>query len=281
MDAHFRYLRSMRVLTGVFVGAALVSSGSALQALLRNPLADPYVTGVAGTAALGAALAVALGGTWIWLPQLAALVGSVAAALVLSTVALRKGPQTTLLLGTVVNAIAGAWITVLKTAVSAEKSQRLMYWLVGAINYPTPTELFFLAAATILGMVILYQQAPLLNLLSFGDEEAQRLGVHVGRVRLISYGAACLLVCATVPLVGLIGFLGLLLPHVLRHLVGGDLRIIFPVGAALGAATLALTDGLARFSFVWFASELPVGALAAIFGAPIFLWILWQQHDAG
>ena len=282
-------LRLPRALLGGVVGAALATAGVALQALLRNPLAEPFVLGVSGGAALGGtAMLVAssvlgpasiLGGlagsgSAVALGAAAGAAASTALVFALGRVGGRLSPESALLVGVVFNAFAAGLITVVKVLVPPEQAARLLYWLMGAVGYADAGALWAgstLVAVAVAGLVLLSGQ---LNLLSLGDEEAASLGVEVGRSRGAVFLAASLATGAAVALAGMVGFVGLLVPHFLRRLFGPDHRLLVPASALFGAAFLVLADALARLAFLPLGSEPPVGALTALAGGPFFLWLL-------
>ncbi len=268
-------LRVPRALLGALVGAALAASGSALQGLLKNPLADPFILGVSGGAALGATVALAVGLTAFVGPSVFAFLGSLAAmALVLAVGRSRRSPYAALLTGVVFNAFAAAAITCIKTLVSPDRVGENLYWLAGSLGYQPPRTL---AGAALLQMVclgVLWRQSGRLNLLSLGDEEAASLGVRVQRTRTVVLLAASLSVAGAVALSGLVGFVGLIVPHLLRLLLGPDQRLLVPASALAGAGFLALSDLLTRLLFPLFHAELPVGVVTAVLGGPLFLFLL-------
>jgi iron complex transport system permease protein len=282
-------LRVPRVLLGALVGAGLATAGVALQALLRNPLAEPFVLGVSGGAALGgtAALAasavigpatllgsLASSGTSVALGASVGAAASTALVFALGRIGGKLVPEAALLVGVVFNAFAAGVITVVKVMVPPEDAARLLYWLMGAVGYADPGTL--LAGAVLLGVAVavLVALSAQLNLLSLGDDEAASLGVEVGRSRGLVFLAASLATGAAVALAGLVGFVGLIVPHLLRRLFGPDHRILLPASALFGAAFLVLADAAARLAFLPLGSEPPVGALTALLGGPLFLWLL-------
>jgi iron complex transport system permease protein len=278
-----------RVLLGALVGAGLATAGVALQALLRNPLAEPFVLGVSGGAALGgtAALAasavigpatflggLASSGTSVALGASAGAAASTALVFALGRIGGKLVPEAALLVGVIFNAFAAGVITVVKVMVPPEDAARLLYWLMGAIGYADPGTLA--AGAVLLGVAVavLVALSAQLNLLSLGDDEAASLGVEVGRARGAVFLAASLATGAAVALAGLVGFVGLIVPHLLRRLFGPDHRVLLPASALFGAAFLVLADAAARLAFLPLGSEPPVGALTALLGGPLFLWLL-------
>jgi iron complex transport system permease protein len=276
-------LRLPRALLAALVGCALAAAGTALQALLRNPLAEPYVLGVSGGSALGATLgilvglsgATALGASLI---PLAALGGGLLATLLVHAfAAAAPGSRATsvLLAGVIVNAIASAGITFVKTLVSQAKAQELLFWLMGSLDAPlSMPSLIALAVYVALGIAFLLAEAARLNVLSLGDQAAEHLGVRVRAVEIRTLVASSLVVGAIVSVTGLIGFIGLLVPHVLRRLVGPDARVLMPSAIGFGGAALVVCDLLSRASFRWIGTEPPVGALTALLGGPLFLVLL-------
>jgi len=277
------------VLLGAMVGAGLATAGVALQALLRNPLAEPFVLGVSGGAALGgtAALAasavigpatflgsLASSGTSVALGASVGAAASTALVFALGRIGGKLVPEAALLVGVVFNAFAAGVITVVKVMVPPEDAARLLYWLMGAVGYADPGTL--VAGAVLLGVAVavLVALSAQLNLLSLGDDEAASLGVEVGRARGAVFLAASLATGAAVALAGLVGFVGLIVPHLLRRLFGPDHRVLLPASALFGAAFLVLADAAARLAFLPLGSEPPVGALTALLGGPLFLWLL-------
>lgn len=272
-------LRIPRALLGAMVGASLAASGSALQALLRNPLADPFVLGVSGGAALGATLALALGLQALAGPSLFAFVGAVAAmALVLAAGRARSSPYAALLTGVVFNAFAAAIITCIKTLLTPDRLGEVLYWLAGNLGYEAPRTLLAGGAVQLLALGVLWAESGRLNLLSLGDDEAASLGVPVRRTRVLVLLAASLSVAAAVALAGLVGFVGLIVPHLLRIWLGPDQRLLVPASALGGAAFLVLADAGTRMLFGVFHAEPPVGVVTAVLGGPLFVWMLSHRE---
>lgn len=275
-------VRLPRVLLAVVAGAGLSLAGCALQALLRNPLAEPYVLGVSGGSAFGATVALLAGAsTTTWLgasvvPICALLGGFAATALVWTLARAAGGARTTsvLLAGVVVNAIASALITLAKTLVSPAKAQELLFWLVGFLDVPSWSSLVAVALYVALGSAVLLRDAARLNLLSLGSEAASHLGVRVRALELRVLLACSLVVGAIVSATGLIGFVGLVVPHILRRVQGPDARGAMPASLLLGGATLVSCDLLSRAAFRVLHTEPPVGAVTALLGGPLFLFVL-------
>ncbi len=285
----FWSLRWPRAALAALVGAALAASGCALQGLTRNPLAEPLLLGVSGGAALGATLALALGLGGIGLqagwvsdlgPQAFALGGALLATVLvfaLGELAGGRGPHVVLLAGVIVNAFALAAVTFIKTLAAPDKLGQILYWLAGAIGYERSSTLLLAAALQALALGGLWALSGQLNLLALGDEDAASLGAPVRRVRGLILLFASLAVAVAVALAGLVGFVGLVVPHLLRLRLGADNRLLLPGSALGGAAFLVLADLAARSLFPWFGAEPPVGALTALIGGPLFLLLLARR----
>jgi len=277
--------RLPRVLLAAVAGGGLALVGVAFQAVLGNPLAEPYVLGVSGGAALGATLAIVLGLTGATLlgaslVPLAALAGGMGATALVYSVATVGGGMTRtsmLLAGVVVNAIASAGITLVKTLVLASQAQELLFWLMGFLDVPSAGQLAFVAFYVALGAAILLRDAGRLNLLALGDEGAMHLGVDVRALERRTFLACSLVVGAIVSVTGLIGFVGLVVPHALRRLFGPDARTLLPASLFAGGGVLVLCDLGSRALFRWLHTEPPVGAVTALLGGPVFLALLRRR----
>jgi iron complex transport system permease protein len=285
-------LRLPRALLAAIVGAALGGAGVALQALLRNALAEPYVLGVAGGAALGGTLVIlaataaaqALGPGAALLAHgtpvaLGAMAGAAGSALLVFGVSRqgRSTPETALLVGVVFNAFVSGVITILRILVPPDQAARLMYWLLGTIAYQGAGALASGAAAVGAALALLFTLSGRLNLLTLADEEAASLGVEVGRTRAWVFAGASAATGAAVALAGMIGFVGLIVPHLVRRFTGPDHRVLLPTSALFGAAFLVLADALARVLFLPLGTEPPVGAVTAFLGGPFFFWLLRRR----
>ncbi|MGV3622479.1 MAG: FecCD family ABC transporter permease [Archangium sp.] len=279
----FFSLRLPRVVLAALVGCALASSGATLQSLLRNPLADPFVLGVSGGAALGATVALAFGLSALpFMPGLSAvsgfaLAGALGATMLVLLVARLAGgdPSTTpLLAGVIFNAMALAAITFIKALVAPDKLGEILFWLAGSLGHESWSALGSTAVAVLLSLAVFVALSPRLNLLTLGEEDAQSLGVDVKWTRRVLLVTASASVAAVVSLSGLVGFVGLLVPQLVRLLVGADQRVAVPASALLGAAFLMLADLSARLLFRVFESEPPVGVVTALLGGPLFLVLM-------
>jgi len=274
--------RLPRVALAATTGAGLSVVGAAMQALLRNPLAEPYTLGVSGGAALGATVAILAGlsGSTVLgaaLVPIAALAGGLGATLLVYALARSTGSISgteILLSGIIVNAMSAALVTFAKTLATAARTQELLFWLVGFLDVPTPAALAAIAIYVGAGSAVLWLDCGRLNLLALGEEPAAHLGVDVRALVRRVFIASSLVVGAVVSVTGLIGFVGLIVPHATRRLIGPDVRLVLPVCLLGGATVLVAADLLARASFIWLGSEPPVGAVTAIVGGPIALVLL-------
>lgn len=274
--------RLPRVLLGAVAGGGLALVGVAFQSILRNPLAEPYVLGVSGGAAVGATAAILVGFTGATLYSaslvpLAALGGGLAATALVYAVASSGGRMTgtaMLLAGVVVNAIAAALITFAKTLISASQAQELLVWLMGFLDVPSRLSLAFVSLYVAAGAAILLRDAARFNLLALGREGAEHLGLDVHALERRTFLACSCVVGAIVSVTGLIGFVGLVVPHALRRIFGPDVRALLPASLFGGAAMLVACDLFSRLLFLWLHTEPPVGAVTALFGGPLFLVIL-------
>ncbi len=276
-------VRLPRALLAAVAGAGLALAGAAFQAMLKNPLAEPFVLGVSGGAAFGATTAIALGigastALGAALVPVAAFMGGLGATALVYGVARggRGGTASTniLLAGVMVNAIAAALITFTKTMVSPVRAQQLLRWLTGFVDLPSPASLVAVSAYVAIGAAALLADAGRLNLIALGDEAAGSLGLDVRAMERRVFFACSAIVGAIVSVTGLIGFVGLVVPHALRRIVGPDHRLLLPLSLIWGASVLVACDTIARVCFRAFGTEPPVGAVTAIVGGPIFLWIL-------
>ncbi|MCH2172579.1 iron ABC transporter permease [Myxococcota bacterium] len=271
-------VRLPRAALAMGVGASLSVSGVLFQALLRNPLADPYVLGVSGGAALGGIVVLSLGagvGLGYQAVPPAAFVGAVATAVLLFAVAGGRGRLSAthlLLTGVVFNAFASAAIVFLASLSGLSEGASIFLWLIGNLSAARVDVVGWVVAFLFLGLACAMPLARGLNLLTLGEESAQQLGVDVEKHKRVLLGGTSLMVGAAVAAAGLIGFVGLIVPHGLRLMVGPDHRLLIPSSALAGAAFLVVCDTAARTLFD--GRELPVGAITALVGGPLFLWLL-------
>ena len=279
--AIFWDVRVPRVILAALVGAALSGAGAAYQAVLRNPLADPFVLGVSGGAVLGAVLFLALAGDTLFgivgRPA-AAFVGAAAALVLLFALARLRGrteSHALLLVGVVVNAFVSAILLFLITVADPARFQGVLFFLVGSLGSISWTALAVMAVLVAAGLGTLMALGHTLNILSLGEEEAGHLGIAVERTTWVAVLAASLITAAAVAFTGVIGFVGLIVPHAVRALVGPDHRTLLPVSVLGGAAFLVAADAVART--VAAPAEIPVGAVTALLGGPFFLVLLFRR----
>ncbi|NOT07361.1 MAG: iron ABC transporter permease [Gemmatimonadales bacterium] len=271
-----RNLRVPRVLLAFVVGGGLGVAGTALQALVRNPLADPYLLGISGGAGLAAVVAIAFGLDGAWSTPLAAFaggLGGVALVYRLSAVAGRPlDPRVLVLAGVVVSAFAGALITAVLTLSPAEKLRNSFLWLLGGFSASSWQALGVFSAYAAIPILSLGRAARSLDLLSLGEEPAEALGLSVRKARRVVYLSASLLTAASVAVCGIVGFVGLIAPHALRTLLGPAHRRLLPAVFLASGGFLVAADALART--VVRPIELPVGVVTSLIGVPLFALLL-------
>ncbi len=271
-------VRIPRVALAAAVGASLATAGVLFQAILRNPLADPYILGVSGGAALAGVAVLALGGSfgigYAAVPP-AAFVGAIATLLGLLAVVGPTGrlsTHTVLLTGVVFNAFASAIIVFLASLSGFEDGGSIFLWLIGSVSDARADVAGWVVLFLVVGLACALPMARSLDLMALGEESASALGVDAERVKRILLVSASLMVGAAVAVAGLIGFVGLVVPHLLRLVLGPDHRQLVPAAALGGAAFLVVCDTVARI--ILNGPELPVGAVTALAGGPFFLWLL-------
>jgi iron complex transport system permease protein len=270
-------LRFPRVALAAIVGGCLALAGAALQALLKNPLADPFLLGTSGGAATGAALA-ALAGLSPLLSPAAAFAGAVLASFGVAAMARRRGRldlQRLLLAGLIANAFFSALLLLVFSVASGEAARTMLFWMMGSLADATAGKAAALLPYAAAAGAALLLSASRLNLFAVGEENAAALGVDTEKSKRIVFLAASLLTGAAVAFAGVIGFVGLLVPHAARAVAGNDQRVLLPVSALCGAALLVAADALARTAFA--PAELPIGAVTAAIGAPLFAWLLLRS----
>jgi iron complex transport system permease protein len=266
-------IRLPRIVLGALVGVALASAGTVMQGFFRNPMADPSIVGVSAGAATGAVAAI------VALPvalPVAAFVGALIAGFgvyVLASEGGRTPVGTLLLAGVAVQTFLGALVSFMLVQAGRDLREAI-YWLMGHLQHSTWTEAAVVAAVVVPGFLCLLAYARDLNVLLLGEEDAHSLGIEVERTKRLLLGLSSLLTAAAVAVAGVIGFVGLVVPHVMRLLVGPDHRILLPTSALAGAAFLVATDTVARAG----AAELPVGIVTAAVGAPFFLYLLRNRE---
>lgn len=270
-------LRVPRILLAGLTGAALSLAGLTFQSLLRNPLADPYIVGTSSGAGLGAAIAIGLGISG-WPVSGLAFVGALGAVMAVYSLARVEGAlpmHTFLLAGVVVSAFLGSMVSLVLT-LSRQDLPKIVFWLMGNLSGARWETLRPLVALLTLGLLGLFMQSLNLNLLALGEDQAAHLGVEVEPSKRWLLLLASMLTASAVAAGGLIGFVGLVVPHAARRILGSDHRLLIPASALLGASFLVLADALSRMLLP--AGELPVGIVTSLVGAPFFLYLLKQQR---
>ncbi|HEY8205151.1 MAG TPA: iron ABC transporter permease [Pyrinomonadaceae bacterium] len=268
-------LRLPRILLAGAVGMCLAAAGAAYQALLRNPLAEPYLLGVSNGAAVGTMIALVFFGAHEWSRPVLAFGGALAATSVVYRLARgRVGatPERLILAGIIVTTFLSSAIVFLTTLMDATRIRSFTFWLLGDLSAATSRSLYVASIATVVGVGILILSARPLNLMMLGERDAFDLGVEVGRVRLTVFLAASLLVGASVASSGSVGYVGLVIPHLVRLSFGSDNRLVVPAAALAGASFVIVADMLSRTLIA--PRELPVGAITALIGAPLFVYLL-------
>lgn len=268
-------IRLPRILLGACVGASLAVAGAGLQSLLRNPLAEPYLLGVSNGAALGTMLAFVLFESLeIARPAMAFAGAGIATFLVYRMAKSRAGMsvERLVLSGVIVTTFLSSVIVMLTTLLDAAKLRSFTFWLLGDLSQATLNGVYLSAAAVIVGTIILTSQARALNLMMVGERDALDFGVEVGRVRMLVFASASLVVGAAVAASGSVGYVGLIVPHLVRMSVGSDNRLVVPFSAIAGAIFVVFADTIARTAIA--PRELPVGAVTALIGAPLFIYLL-------
>ena len=271
-----RELRMPRVVLAFLVGGCLAVTGAALQALVRNPLADPSLLGLSGGAGLGAVGAIALGIGGAWTVPAAALVGALLAILLVYRVALVAGSvldaRVLLLGGVVVGAFAASVMGAIMALSPAPEVRNALMWLLGSFDRASWRAVAIFAVYASLPLAVLYTLSRTLDLIALGEEPARFLGANVERTKRVLYVTASLLTAVAVAIAGIIGFVGLVVPHAIRMVWGHLHRDLLPAAFLLGGILLVIADALARTAFA--PLELPVGVVTALIGVPIFVLLV-------
>lgn len=269
------HVRLPRIVLAMLVGLALSASGATLQAVFRNPLVDAFIMGLSAGAAFGCAVSVAFFPAWPI--QISAFIFCILAAFLTFTLARTRGEVPTLALilsGVVVSAFFTALVSIIKFLVDPHKLAAIVFWLMGSLSLADWQAVQKAAPWIIFGALVIFFGRWRLNALSMGDAEARSLGVAVGRERGLFLLAAALAVAAAVSVSGIIGWVGLMIPHVVRMLVGPDHRRVVPISMAAGASFMVLSDTVARTIT---GGEIPVGIVTTLTGAPFFIYLLKKR----
>ena len=268
-------IRLPRVLLAASVGACLAVAGAAFQALLRNPLAEPYLLGISNGAALGTMFAFVFLGQFDFLRPVMAFAGAVLATFAVYQMAKSRAGMNTerlVLSGVIVTTFLSSIIVLLTTLLDATKLRSFTFWLLGDLSQATPNSFYLAGITAIIGTLILTATARSLNLMMLGERDAFDFGVEVQKTRLIVFATASALVGISVASSGSVGYVGLVIPHIVRLKIGSDNRNVIPATAIVGAVFVVLADTIARTAIA--PRELPVGAITALIGAPMFIYLL-------
>lgn len=283
-EAVLWYIRMPRILIGLMVGASLALAGAVMQGIFSNPLADPGIMGVSAGASLGAVIAISLGLTsmgMFYMPMFA-FVGAFMAVSITILLTMRGGSvetATLLLAGVAISMLLGAFTSGILTLMNEYRLREFLFWMVGGLDFRRWEHVFLAIGPFLIGTTILITLGRQLNVLVLGDTEAKALGVPVMLYRLFFLFLASFITATAVCVSGAIGFVGLIIPHIVRILVGPDHRVLLPVSALAGALFLIFCDTLGRVLAA--PSEIRVGIMTALLGAPYFLYLLRRVRQKG
>lgn len=268
-------IRMPRIFLGACVGAALAVAGAGLQALLRNPLAEPYLLGVSNGAALGTMVAFVFFERYEAARPIFAFAGAGLATFTVYQMARNRAGMNVerlVLSGVIVTTFLSSIIVLLTSLLDATKLRSFTFWLLGDLSQATKNGFYLTLVVGIIGTLVMTSQARALNLMMIGERDAFDFGVEIGRVRLIVFATASALVGTAVASSGSVGYVGLIVPHMIRLAVGSDNRLVVPFSAFCGAIFVVLADTVARTAIA--PRELPVGAITALIGCPLFIYLL-------
>lgn len=272
-------IRLPRILAAIVVGVALAMAGAAFQSIFKNPIVSPDLLGVSNGAGFGAALAILISGAGVVTQMFAFAFGiiSVSVTYLISRAYKAGGILILVLSGVAISAFFSALISTIKfIADPDDKLPEIVYWLMGSLASITIDKLIMIIIPIIVGTIILLTLRWHMNLLAMGDEEAQSLGLNPTRLRLLIIAGCTLLTSAAVSVSGIIGWMGLIIPHMARMIVGPDNKILIPASLSFGASFLLLIDNISRAII---SIEIPIGILTAIIGVPIFLYLLKRGYS--
>ncbi len=273
-------IRLPRTLLALIVGSGLAAAGATYQGVLRNPLADPFILGTSSAAAAGVMLSSVMGlhHYWLYFLSLGFALFSIFLVYRIAQMQGRAQVQTLVLTGVVVSLFFNAAVF-LVFSIFYRESFNTLFYLLGSLTEGEPTRISVSSAIIVFGFALTWLHARELNLMTQGEETAQHLGVEVERIRKILFAAASAMVAAAVAAAGMIGFVGLIVPHMMRIIMGPDHRILLPASALGGAVFLLLADGVARTVIP--PLEIPVGAITALIGSPYFIYLLRRRQRDG
>ena len=273
----FFNVRLPRVVLAMLVGCCLATAGAAYQGTFQNPLVSPDILGASQGAALGAAVAILIGFASFGVSALAFVFAIATVMLVVLVAQAARGNQilTVVLAGVMVSSLASAGVSFAKlVADPADQLPAITYWLMGSLTSAKPADVQMVIAPMAVGLVVLFVLRWRINILTMGDEEASTMGVNTKRLRLIIIVAATLITAASVAVTGMIGWVGLVIPHLSRMLIGSDYRKLMPASMLMGASFLLLVDDVSRLLTT---AEIPIGILTAFIGAPFFLYLITRE----
>ena len=272
-DISLLKLRIIRTSLAFLVGASLSLSGLLLQTLFQNPLVEPFTIGIAGAASIGAAISI----IFPFIPtKISAFIFSILIVLFMARLSRKTSSSELLLTGLMISFLTSAIVTLLMGLLSPHQIGALTHWMLGGAEGKRVEDLLLLAIFFVLIWLINITKSNDLNALLLGGESAKSLGVEVEKLQLIIYLSTSILTSITVSIVGLIGFVGLLIPHFSRLIFGSDHRILILIAPIIGGLSLLFTDGIMRF--IWYPIEFPLGAVTALIGAPFFLFLLVRKR---
>ena len=274
-------VRLPRVVVAGFVGVGLASTGAVLQAVFRNPMADPGVIGVSSGGALGAVIAIQAGmaAQGVWAVPLAAFATGLVTVFLIYFLATTKGYTSIyslLLAGVAISALSGAGVDLLLSLAPLQSMQQALFWLMGGLDGSTWVNAVIVGAFSVAGLLVFFIESPALDLLSLGDEQAQGVGVHVERKKRLLLVICALVVGSCISVSGAIGFVGLIVPHIIRLMIGPKHRLLLPASALGGAILLIISDIIART--VLMPVEINIGIVTSALGVPFFLFLLRKQQ---
>jgi iron complex transport system permease protein len=268
-------IRLPRILLGACVGASLAVAGASLQSLLRNPLAEPYLLGVSNGAALGTMLAFVFFAQIEFARPIFAFLGACAATVIVYQMAKSRAGMNVerlVLSGVIVTTFLSSFIVLLTSLLDAAKLRSFTFWLLGDLSQATKNGFYLTLIVSVMGTIVLTTQAKALNLMMIGERDAFDFGVEIDKTRIIVFAAASALVGTSVAASGSVGYVGLIVPHLVRLAIGSDNRFVVPFSAIVGAIFVVAADTIARVAIA--PRELPVGAITALIGAPLFIYLL-------
>jgi iron complex transport system permease protein len=274
-------IRWPRLFTAAFVGIGLASTGAVLQAVFRNPMADPAIIGVSSGGALGAVLTIQLGLAQLneWFTPLGAFVSGLTVVYIIYRLATIRGKTAIyalLLAGVAISSLSSAIVTLMLSLAPLQTMQKMLFWLMGGLDGSTWTNVYIVGSFTCLGLILYMVEARALDILSIGEEQAEGLGVHLQHTKQTIFAVAAIVVGACVSVSGVIAFVGLIVPHLIRMLVGPKHRLLIPASALGGAILMIVSDLVGRM--VLQPLEINVGIITSCLGAPFFLYLLRKSN---